>query len=227
MATRFYFTTEAFPLNPSTGTGWEQTVDGDAFRKKLLRKTALSTLSTLANQSVTVPITTTQDILSGKFYSDPIPPQRITGTVSIVIRCSENATTNNATLAVQIRVVSTDGNTQRGILFSNFNNDTEFALTASAATRIVNAQALTAVTTQPGDRIVVEMGVHAAAPTAAGSAILRFGNSAASDFALTSALTTDLNPWIEFSDTIWPGDLNNYRFVNSADRAISVTEKIR
>lgn len=226
MATRFYFTRISSGASYSTGAGWEDTISGNLVRLQLLRKTALPTLSTLTDTSSTVPITTTQDILNAKFVSDPIPPQRIIGTVSLVIRCSEDATTTNATLAVQIRVLSQDLNTQRGILFSNFDQDTEFALTASAATRIVNAQAVTELTTQPGDRIAVEMGVHATAPSVAGSAVLRYGTSAATDFALTSGLTTDLNPWIEFSQDIWDADLNNYQFVKVGD-GMSTTEKIR
>lgn len=226
MATRFYFPAEGSGtpnISPSFDAGWEQT--GQGTRLKLLRKSGLSTLSTIANNGTrTVPITTTQDILCNQFVSDPIPAQRIIGTVSLVIRVRESAATANVTLAVVVKVVSQDGGTVRGTLFSTFNTDTEFPTTA--ATRIVNAQAVTELTTQPGDRLVVEIGGHAAGPTAATTYTMRQGNSAATDFALTSALTTDLNPWFEMSQNIWGGVENNYSFVRVGD-GMSVSEKIR
>ncbi len=227
-ATRFYFPSGILmnsPVSPAYDAGWEQT--GGAFtRKILIYKPKLSFTTIVAGFNVTIPITTTQDILTNQFISEPIPAQRITGTFSLVIPCDENATTNNATLAVVVKVVSQDGGTVRGTLFSVFGTDTEFPLAASVATRIVNTQAVTALTTQPGDRIVVEVGAHAAAPTAAGNFDLKFGYNKASDFALTSALTTDLNPWCEFSQDLFGTQLNNYQFIKAGD-GISVGEKIR
>lgn len=221
MATRFYFpaTGSGTPsVSPSFDAGWEQT--GQAVRLVLQRKTELSTRTTLANTStITVPITTTQDILCAQFVSDPIPAQRIIGTVSLVDRVLESATTANVTLAVVVKVVSQDGGTARGTLFSTFNTGTEFGTTA--ATRIVNAQAVTALTTQPGDRLVVEIGGHAAAPTAATTYTMRFGTSATSDFALTAALTTDLNPWVELSQNIWSADFNNFRRMRSGGLSVA------
>jgi hypothetical protein len=112
----------------------------------------------------------------------------------------------------------------RGTLFSNFLLDTEFATTT--ATRIIAATALTALTTQPGDRLVLELGAHAIAPTVAGSYTMRFGNSNAADFALTSALTTDLNPWMELSQDLYGTPLNNYQHVK-VESGMSTAEKIR
>lgn len=224
MATRFYLCNSgAAAVSPAFDAGWEQT--GEADRIKLVRKSLLDLITTLANRTVTVPITTTQDILSRQFVSDPLPSQVIGGTFSLVVRVSENATTNNAHIAVSVRVCSQDGGTFRGTLYSVFANATEFAVTASAATRIINAVSVTSQTAQAGDRLVIEIGTHVAAPTAAGSAIHRYGCSAASDFALTSALTTDLNPWCEFSQDLWAGMPNNYQSIQGG--GLSVGERIR
>jgi hypothetical protein len=227
-ATRFYFDPTNTPnISPSFNAGWEQT--GTAVRRKLLYKRTLFVLSTLADVgSFTVPVTTTQDCLGIQFISDPIPAQNIDTSClfSLVIRVFENANTNNVTLAVVVSVVSQDGTATRGTLFSNFNQDTEFPLSASAATRIVAASAVTNVITQPGDRVVIEVGGHATGPTAAGSFTMRCGNSNAADFALTTALTTDLNPWCEFSRDLFNVDTNNYKFID-AGSGLSVTEKIR
>lgn len=213
MATRFYLPISGAPsgITPAFDAGWEQT--GQATRLNLLRKTKMDVLAALTNMTaLTVPITTTQDILGFQLISEPLPANMtISGTISAVVRVFENANTNNVTLALLAKVVSRDGGVSRGTLFSTFNTDTEFALSASAATRIVNAQALTPINAQSGDRIVVELGGHAAGPTAAGSYTMRLGNNAASDFALTSGLTTDLNPWVEFSQDLWSGLSNNYQ----------------
>lgn len=227
MATRFYLQSSgSAPVNPSYDGGWEQT--GEADRVILISKLQLDVVTTLTNKQVTVPNTTTQDILNRQFVSQPIPPTnfRASDTVSLVVRCFENANSNNATLAVVVKVVSQDGSILRGTLYSNFNTGTEFPLSGSAATRIVNAAALSALNTLPGDRLVVEIGVHAASPTAAGSANQRFGSSASSDFALTSGLTSDLNPYIELSTTLWAIPFNNHQQLKVGN-GMSTGEKIR
>lgn len=224
-ATRFHLTNPgAAAVTPAFDAGWELTSDVDVIRVELLHKTQTRVLQALADTTITVPITTTQDILCRQFVSAPIPPQRIIGTVSLVIRCVESNIDANATLAVVVKVVSQDGGTVRGTLFSTFNTDTEFGTTA--ATRIVNAVAVTALTTQPGDRLVVEIGAHAAAPATAQTYAMRMGNNAASDFALTSGLTTDLNPWVELSQDLYASVLNNYQFGHCGD-GMSSSEKLR
>jgi hypothetical protein len=232
MASRFYLTNiGASAVNPSFDAGWEQT--GQADRVRWVPKLRMATLETLVNSTaITVPITTTQDILCRQFVSDPIPPRNFETSIlfGLVIRVFENANTNNVTLAAVLKLVSQDGQTARGTLFSTFTTDTEFPLSASAATRIVNNIAVTNVVSRPGDRLVLELGGHAAAPPAAGSYTMRFGSSAATDFALTSALTTDLNPWAELSVDIFGSGLNNYQFASGRDGnagALSFTDKIR
>lgn len=224
-ATRFHLVSAgATALTPAFDAGWEQT--GQADRVLMVRNRLESVLTPLADSAtITVPITTTQDILCRQFIGPSMPAVNLIGTFSLVVRAFESATTANVTLAVVAKLVAQDGSNQR-TLFSTFNVDTEFALSASAATRIVNAQTITSTVGQPGDRLVIEVGGHAAAPSAATSYNLRFGNNAASDFALTSALTTDLNPWAEFSFGIFDDMFNNYEFASAGD-GISVTNKIR
>lgn len=227
MPTRFYFPAEgsgAPALSPAFDAGWEQT--GQATRLKLVRKSTLATVSALADTGTrTVPITTTQDILCNQFVSDPIPPQLFDASVlvSLIIRVLESATTANVTLAAVVKIVDAQG-VARGTLFSTFNTGTEFGTTQS--TRIVAQSAVTPLATQPGDRIVVEIGGHAAGPTAATTYTMRQGNAAASDFALTAALTTDLNPWMEFSTDIFGTKLNNYQSARVGD-GMSGAERIR
>jgi hypothetical protein len=78
---------------------------------------------------------------------------------------------------------------------------TEFPLMASAATRIHNARTngATAFSSQVGDRIIVEIGLHGVTP-AAELIQMRIGDpNATEDFALTAGLTTDLCPWVQLS----------------------------
>lgn len=216
-ATRFYFGyIIAASVSPGFDAGWEQISQ----RKKLIYKNDFTVIDALSDGSISHAITTTQDYLMYQMVSNPIPPQRLTGTFSMVIRCGETNAGSNATLAAVVRVVSQDGGTVRGTLFSNYSQDTEFPLSASAATRIVNAQAITPLTTQPGDRIVVEIGFHVAAPSVNNNVQMRAGFSASSDFALTSGLTTDLNPWCEFSQDLFNEDNNNYKRLQSANAGI-------
>lgn len=165
-------------------------------------KNEVSALTALASSSsITVPITTTQQILGFQFVSNRVfKPVRLDASVtfSMVIRTTEAATSANAFLAYVLRAFTPDGGTSLGTLASRMTNaGTEF--TTAAQTRILSAIALTATTLSQPWRLVLDLGAHAQGPTAAQSYTLRAGCNAASDFALTSALTTDLNPWMELS----------------------------
>lgn len=211
MATRFYFDRgSAGGALVTVDPSWGRTLDFIQ-NLRLLPKNLTPVITTLSNGvAATIPITTTESIVCQQFVSPPLPAQIFTGTVSAVIAVFQSVTTANATLAMSVRLVSQDGGTIRGTLFSIFGTDTAYATTQS--TRIVNAQSITPMTLQQGDRIVVEVGVQATAPSTSGTFNSRFGFIAQADFALTSALTTDLNPWIEFSQDIYAG--NYLRKVN-------------
>lgn len=213
MATRFYFDPTNTPsISPSFDASFEQ--NATAVRRKLIYKNTASSLIALANSAAfTIPITTTQDCLGVQFVSDPLPAQRINASnlFTFVMGVLESALTANATLAVVVRIVDSAG-TARGTLFSVYGTGLEYAV--SRETRIVSASALTALTILSGDRLVVEVGVRATAPSAATTFTLRLGFNAATDFALTAALTTDLNPWCEFSENLFPTVPNNSQNVN-------------
>lgn len=139
------------------------------------------------------------------------PPMRDTydwttaDTISMVIgKCAETTTSGDTHLAYIVKVVSGDGSTVRGVVGLYHATSTEYALVASAATRIHSARnaGATNFTSQPGDRIIIELGVHGVTP-ALEAIQMRFGDpSGTSDFALTAALTTDLCPWVELSKTV-------------------------
>lgn len=224
-ATRYYLpTTSASPITVTPDASWNDITQTSTIR--MIPKGQLSVKTTLTDSGSTVPTTTTQNWLSFQHISDPIPPQRFIGTFSMVIRCDEGDLGANATLAVSVRILSQDGGTVRGTLYSVFGTDTEFPI--SGVTKIVNAVAVTTVVTQPGDRIVVETGARYAAPTLDTFMDLRYGTSATSDFALTSGLTTNLNPWCEFSQDVYATNFNNYHSIKSISTGkISVVGGLR
>ena len=218
MPTRFYLhATGSAALSPAFDAGWEQT--GQAVRLPMDVKMALTATTPLTDSSaITVPITTTQQILAYQFVSNQVfLPVRLDASVlfSMVLRGLESATTANVFLAYVLRAFPANSTTALATLASSMTNTgTEFA--ATAATRIfgngTSTVALTATTLREPWRLVLEVGGHAQAPTAAGTYTYRVGCSATSDFALTSALTTDLNPWMELSV-----DLDSTRFGNYQD----------
>jgi hypothetical protein len=162
-----------------------------------------------------------------QFVSDILPAFAFTAshTVSMVVRAVESATTANVFLAYVLRAVSSDGSSIFGTLASSMTNaGTEFATTA--ATRIFNAITLSALAVTEPFRLVLDLGGHCQAPTANTTYQLRFGTSAATDFALTSALTTDLNPWLELSADLWRALPNNYR-MGAFSSGLSVGEQVR
>lgn len=228
MATRFYLGGTLTPsISPAFDSNWEQT--GQAVRRILYYKPTISVAEALVTSTaVTIPITTTQDILVTQFIGPPMQPILFDArNFSMVVgKCGENATTNNAHLAYSIRVLSNDGGTARGTLRSSFTTISEFPLTASAATRIISAGAVTVLTSQPGDRLCLEVGIRASAPSASGSGSMRRGFDAASDFALTTALTTDLNGWCEFQQDLFDMRFNNYQHVKVGD-GMSMSGKLR
>ncbi len=215
MASRFYLHASGTPaISPAFDAGWEQT--GQATRLPMELKSLQGPQTARANSSaITVPITTTQQILCYQFIANQVfIPVRLDASVrlSMVISGLEAATTNNVFLAYVLRALTPDGGTVLGTLASSMTNaGTEFV--ATAATRIFSGVALTNTVITVPFRLVLEIGGHAQAPTAAGSFTYRVGTNAASDFALTSALTTDLNPWMELSRDLNATAFNNYQAV--------------
>lgn len=230
MASRFYLHasgSQPAPTNPAFDAGWEQT--GQATRLPMDLNTRLQAATALTNSSaITVPITTTQQILAYQFTSRQVfRPVRLDASVtfSMVIRGLENATTNNVFLAYVLRAFSAQGDRVLGTLASSMTNaGTEFV--ATAATRIFSAIALTATTISEPWRLVLDLGGHAQAPSAAGSYTYRAGCNAASDFALTSALTTDLNPWMELSRTLDETPVRNFQAFQANSGMSVVSERM-
>jgi hypothetical protein len=201
MATRLYLqSTSSAPFDPVIGDGgWERNHGSYAARLMSTTKanTALTTVSGIFGA------TTTSQTRFHTFVSDTLDvAQTISGTFSIVIgKCGETSLSGDAHLAHALRVVTGAG-VHRATLQTRMATSTEFPLIASAATRIQAATAVTSFACNAGDRLVLEIGIHGVTP-ANEVMQMRFGDpTATADFALTAALTTDLCPWGELSQTV-------------------------
>jgi hypothetical protein len=143
---------------------------------------------------------TTQQI-AGQWVTDPLAgDQTISGTFDLVIRAVESVALANAALALCLRVIKPDL-TVRGVLFAHADGVTPEFPPTDPATVIVSGGTLSPVDALAGDRIAVELGPGDI--TLDESATIRLGAPAGvADFALTAGLTTDLRPWLEFSQTL-------------------------
>ena len=202
MATRLYMGSVAAPdaASPNiTDGGWER--DSGSFFIGTLKPTKQNTA--LTTKSALFGATATSQSRYATFISDTLNvDQTISGTFSLVVgKCAETALSDDAHLAYALRVV--DGAlAPLAVLSTIMATSTEFPLMASAATRIQSAKAITSFNAPAGSRIILEIGVHGVTP-ANKTVQLRYGDpTATADFALTTALTTDLCPWGEISTNL-------------------------
>ena len=202
MPTRLYLqSTGAGAVNPAFADGgWERDHGSYASRPMATAKanSALTTVSGVFGA------TATSQTRYHTFVSDTLDvAQTISGNFTMVIgKCAETSTSGDAHLAHALRVVDGVTGAHKATLHTRMATSTEFALIASAATRIQASIAMTSYAAAAGDRLVLEIGVHGVTP-ANEVMQMRFGDpTAVADFALTAALTTDLVPWAELSGIV-------------------------
>lgn len=196
--TRFYL--------PSTGTaavspvfttaGWGDTTTGAPDRIRCLTH---KTNSAITNKAVTVN-SSSLTVLNRQYVSDPIAAQTIGGTVQgqLIGACSKTTYSS-----ITIRIVSAEGTMVRGTLLA-IKNGTFAYPDPTAANRYtpVPGTALTVVTPESGDRIVIEIGFDR---TATGNTATNqyFGDNGTTDLGSNESETsTTANPWVEFSQDI-------------------------
>jgi hypothetical protein len=196
MATRFYLSSSAAaPISPTVSASWENS--SGLLRRSMTVTNAGSTLTDFTLNNVTV----LQDWIHFQYVSPPIDgATTISGTTRSIWRSMVTAGGSGG-LTYCIRVLSNDGSSVTGTLIDqtgasrdNYNpgsQDTSGIENGSAA-------AVTSVGANDGDRIVLEFGAWNNNINTDDFTV-RLGESAASDFAYTSNLTTDLNPWFELS----------------------------
>ena len=200
---RFYLpSTGVAAASPTFSGTWENTTDVDRLRcvttmidSPMTSKTSWDTAGT-----------SSYDVLTRQYVSDPLQAQTISGTVKGQISTKESAAAADFSRAIVIKVVSGDGNTLRGTLLTHF----PASLTSEYSdTNLTNRYfpppytALTSVDAQEGDRIVIEIGTRAFNTLSTGyKATHRFGDNNTIDLPENELTTFAYNPWIEFSKPI-------------------------
>jgi hypothetical protein len=207
--TRFYLpsSSTAPGITPAFHVNWNGQI-GTADRVSL---STTKTDTALTDKAITGTAANPGFNLHRQYISGPLAAQTIAGTLAGVIRGLESNTSGNYNLAIAVALVDSTGGNRRNLLVPVAHTATSAPpeFTASALTRCFRdagggeAIALTSQTASAGDRLVVEIGARDTSASTAYTCTLRFGDpTATADFALTNSLTTDLDPWIEFSSNI-------------------------
>lgn len=166
--------------------------------------------------------TNPSNILAMQAILPNLRAQTITGNVKGQAKFDESAAALDASVQTCIRVLSRDGTTVRGTLLSL---DTTGAISGTAGTagyeiststtnRKVptgwsgSGAALTSVTSQNGDMLVVEIGIRAFTAATGGTATFTTNFGQTTDLAEDETSTNTNNSWIEFSNNISYGVAN-------------------
>lgn len=200
MATRFYLPSTGTPnITPAFG-GWDETASADRIPCVTTKISSAMTSKTVGKG------TGTTRALVRQYISDPIATQTIAaGTVKGQVRALESAANDNLDLvSLLIRVVSGDGSTYRSpdiISLGDYATALEFG-TSLTNRRIADGDATSSVTSQDGDRIVIEIGIKNSTSGVSVSGDLSFGDNSGTDLGENTTDTSAFNPWIELSQTI-------------------------
>ena len=203
VATRLYFDRLTAPsISPSYDSGWEDT--GSAVRR--IMDLTPGDLTTSGQDFQVSESTTTNpyDVLRAQWVYGPIGAQTITGNVKAQFLATESAADADARAQMLIKVVSSDGSTSRGTLLGMGTYGNEMSATQQNLT--FPTTALSSVTAEDGDYLVVELGVRFGNSTATlKTGQFRIRADGSGDLPEDETTTSDtMNPWIEFSTYIVP-----------------------
>ena len=196
MPTRFYLPSSgAAVVNPAFDASWDASADSDRLRTVTAK--ANTSLQSRALKSGT------GDTLFRQYVSDPLNAGSVSGTVKGQIQAVE-ATNGTFKTQIVIRVVNRAGTTVRGtLLASGSGYGTDWVSTLTNRIMPGSATALSAVTAQQGDRIVIEVGTRAVSASGRVPVTMRFGDpTATSDLAENETQTTAGDPWVELSQAL-------------------------
>jgi len=209
MATRIYPTTGTPGITPTASTGWEATSD-------MVRYAATITAASFSDASV--PATSgsgnaNEDTVCFQLVYGPLSAQTITGNIKGQISARESNAAADARVQVIVRTIASDGTTVRGtnLAMSTAGLSHEFFVDAGTRRNITlplgGSTALTSVSAQAGDYVVVEVGFRNHG-TNTGEVRERwtFGGAESTDAPEDETTTTTSvhRGWVEFSNTLTP-----------------------
>lgn len=138
----------------------------------------------------------------GVFSTGPLLAQHIFGSVRGQVRANQSFASDDRNIQIRIRVVSGNGSVERGILLDFDNSDLSHEFATSLTNRFMpkaGTAALTPVTAQAGDRILVEVGVRRFS-TAGSTHQFDFRDDSSTDLPVDETTAAANNSWIEFTD---------------------------
>ncbi|MEW6378589.1 MAG: phage tail protein [bacterium] len=223
MGTRFYFPRYvSAPISPAYSSQWEQ-VNTCRWMTYPAKTGASAGGQGVVETSGSAPY----DVSIYQYISDALTAQTISGTVRGQIRAYEINSDGDFCPALLIKVVSGDGSILRGTLLAYFPSalTSEFSLFPTCENRHFPPEtALTPLTIQAGDRLVIELGVRAFNTLAVSrEAGLIAGDIDSIDLPEDETTATAANPWIEFSHVFQfqDNDLARQIILNAAARQVS------
>ena len=208
MATRLYFPeTLAAPVTPPAASGGAEWEHNNAVTRWLLREPDGSALTTTAYTPDAADDLTNRDSMHRQYVSDPLGLQALSGNVKAQLQVLEAHANNELRIAIKILVCSYDGTSTRATLLALTRGTNEANTTLRNLT--FQSVALSSYTVvNPGDRLVVEVGLGGNVTTASGgvqghNGSIRFGCSASSgDLPENETeVGTTFRGWIEFANT--------------------------
>ena len=200
MATRYYLpSTGASDVNPAFDAGWAETADADRRQMVLTKISSADTAKSVTTLSVA------ETELVRQYVGPTLGPQTISGTVKCQVRALEGGIGSaDAICRLMLKIVSNDGSTVRGNLLAleDYGSGLEWALGSATNRSFSLGPAIASVTTQNGDRAVLELGCFHAA--VALTVTLNFSDDNGTDLPEDETETAAFNPWLEFSQTLLP-----------------------
>ena len=191
---RFYFCITNEPdITPAYDAGWNDT--GSAVRRNLV------SAKIVESQVFGGPSAVNGNGLCVQFVSAALVSQAIAGTVKCYARAFDFDEAGDITSRLSIKVVSSDGASVRGTLLALGDHSTGSLFNFPARNKaFADGDALSGVSAQSGDRLVVEMGGNCTQGLAV--RIERGAPEGTDDLPEDETTTDQLVGWIEFSNPI-------------------------
>lgn len=203
MATKLYLPSDniAPAFEPAAIGGWEDTSLINYTTMPTIKRSSAMTTASFADASAA-----NRDILFKIFVSAELTAgQTVTGSQAIKLqaRCSQVAATNNMLLTVVLAIWNSSNPAAAAKAMVGTVRDNVEAATSLTNRQHTTTSAAGNYTTVAGDYVVLQLGMGGDPDVGSDhDSSLRFGDAAASDLPEDDTDTTDLNPWVQLTDTL-------------------------
>lgn len=193
------------PVSPAFTAGWDDVSQfGGRFNMGITSLNAPIGSEGVFNNS---PEGTDVKYLWVQFVSKPLTAQTISGTIKGQMQVAQSfADQHFDQVIASLRVVSNDGTVVRGTLLplAAYGTTNNFNAGIPQNRFIFDGDTLSSLAILTGDRLVLEVGFRAITlpPDFGEFVVMMCGDDAGADLPEDETTTTELNPWIELSQTL-------------------------